>query len=594
MNRDKKKILCTIGPSSLNEWTINRLESSGVTLFRINLSHTSIKDLPLFINTINQYSDVPICVDTEGAQIRTGDLQMNKIIVRDNSKIDIAKDIIVGDKKKIILYPDIVWDQLKVDDLLTIDFDSVLARVISKEKATIKIRILNGGVILPNKAVSLGRKILLPPLTKKDKQAIKICSQFQIKHYALSFIHEASDIDELKRYIPKDSIITSKIECSQAILALDDIIKKSDSILIDRGDLSREEPLERIPFLQKKIISKAHKLGKRVYVATNLLESMVEKPYPTRAEVNDVYNTLLDGSDGLVLAAETAIGDYPTKAVNMVRKITNEFESNMMSGRKDSGSENSLSLLMPPHGGSLVEQIVSSDIFDELSSIKKVNVGSRALIDAQQIAIGTYSPLKGFMTKKDLDTVLDSYCLSTGTIWTLPIILQVPKDTVDDLRHEEKVFLTDSNGEVFSLLYINDIYSPNLENVAVRWFGTNSQDHPGVRKLYSAGEYFIGGETHLVRKIASPFREFEFSPKHLRYIFNKKGWCRIVGFHTRNVVHRGHEYIQQKALEITHADGLLINPLIGPKKPGDFNSAAVLGSYELIIENGLYPEGKVM
>ena len=214
MSHDKKEILCTIGPSSLNEWTINRLQSLGVSLFRINLSHTSLEDLPVFINTITENSDVPICLDTEGAQIRTSDFRTGSIIVKDYSKINIVKNITEGDRKDIILYPDTVWDQLKVDDLLTIDFDSVLAKVISKEKTTIKIRILNGGEIMPNKAVSSGNRILLPPLTKKDKQAIQICSQLQIKYYALSFVHQASDIDELKRYVPKDSIILSKIVSS--------------------------------------------------------------------------------------------------------------------------------------------------------------------------------------------------------------------------------------------------------------------------------------------------------------------------------------------------------------------------------------------
>ena len=228
MSHDKKEILCTIGPSSLNEWTINRLQSLGVSLFRINLSHTSLEDLPVFIHTITENSDVPICLDTEGAQIRTSDFQTRSIIVKDNSKINIFKNITEGDRKGITLYPDTVWDQINIDDLLTIDFDSVLARVISKEKTTIKIRILNGGEISPNKAVTSRNGILLPPLTKKDKQAIQICSQLQIKHYALSFVHQAADIDELKRYVPKDSIIMSKIECSQAILNLDNIINKSD------------------------------------------------------------------------------------------------------------------------------------------------------------------------------------------------------------------------------------------------------------------------------------------------------------------------------------------------------------------------------
>ena len=594
MTSGTKEILCTIGPSSLNEWTIKRLDSLGVSLFRINLSHTSLDELPVFIRIIAKNSDVPICLDTEGAQIRTSDFQKRSIIVKDNSKIDIAKDAILGDETKFNLYPKTVWGQLKIDDLLSIDFDSVLVRIISKDITMMKARILNGGEISPNKAVSLDRKIQLPPLTNKDKQAIKICSQMQIRHYALSFAHVGSDIDELNKYVPKDSIIISKIECSDSLSNLANIVKKSDRILIDRGDLSREESLERIPFLQKKIISRAHEFDKKVYVATNLLESMVRKPYPTRAEVNDIYNTLLDGADGLVLAAETAIGDYPTKAVSMVKRITSEFESILVKSRQEPESLIPFSLLIPPHGGSLVDQIESPDILDKLSDIKKVRLSSTELIDAQQIAMGTYSPLKGFISKEDLNSVLESYCLSSGIIWTLPIVLQVSIETAGELKNEEMVALTDSSGKVFSILHINDIYSPNIDEVALKWFGTNSRKHPGVKKLYNSGKYFIGGEPYLVRKIDSSFREFEFSPKLLRHILDKKGWSRIVGFHTRNVVHRGHEYIQHKAMEITHSDGLLISPVTGPKRSGDFNSESILKSYELMIENGLYPQGKVI
>ena len=589
-----KEILCTIGPSSLNARAIKRFESLGVSLFRINLSHTSIEELPSVIHFIKQHSDVPICLDTEGAQIRTGDFLNCTIVLTNNSKINIIKYTKLGDETKFSLYPNSVWDLLEEDDLLSVDFDAVLLRVISKEKRIIKSKILNGGEISSNKAVSLERKILLPPLTKKDKKAIKICSEMKIRHYALSFTHEASDIDELKKYVPQNSIIISKIECSQALLNLVDIIRKSDWILIDRGDLSREEPLERIPFLQKRIISKAHELGKKAYIATNLLESMVTKPYPTRAEVNDIYNTFLDGADGLVLAAETAIGNFPTKAVSMVKRITNEFETILINDRKDLRSTDSFSLLTPPHGGSLVEQIESSNILNELFKIKKVSVGIKELIDAQQIAMGTYSPLKGFMSKKDLGSVLDSNCLSNGIIWTLPIVFQVPVEVVKDIKNQEKVALTDSNGEIYSIVYIDDIYSPNMEEIVIKWFGTNSQKHPGVKNLYSSGDYFVAGEPYLVRKIDSPFREFEFSPRLLRYVFDKKGWSRIVGFHTRNVVHRGHEYIQKKAMESTHADGLLISPVTGPKRSGDFDSALILKGYELMIENGLYPEGKVM
>jgi ATP sulfurylase len=567
---------------------------AGVSLFRINLSHTNFKDLENIIIKIRRYSDIPICIDTEGAQIRTGLIKSGEAHLKENDIIRVASKQCAESKADIYFTPDGVTDQLEIGDLITIDFNSALAQVIDKTNLGLSLKVLNPGYIKSNKAVNVNRQIQLPTMTEKDKKSIALGVKLGIRHYALSFAHKASDVRTVREYLPKETVLISKIECHQAIANLEEIIMESDAILIDRGDLSREEPIEKIPFLQKYIIKKAKQLEKKVSVATNLLESMIINTQPTRAEVNDIYNTLLDGADALVLAAETAIGKWPIKAVNMVAKMIVEFEREQEFVRSQTSfASNSLFSSLPePHGGEMVDQMLPPEKVEDIRGLERVPVSIENLIDAEQIALGVYSPLTGFMTSTDLNSVLDSYQLFDGIPWTMPIILQVKRNVAKSLKNGKKYLLTDRCDEAFSLISVEEIYTINLKDTVKRWFSTDSPEHPGVKRVLSGGSFIVGGKIQLIKRLPSPHREYELTPKELRFLFDLKGWRRIVGFHTRNVAHCGHEYIQRRALESTNADGLLISPVLGPKKVGDFRSELVLRSYQMMIRNGAYPPGK--
>ena len=178
-----------------------------------------------------------------------------------------------------------------------------------------------------NKAVTVQRQIYLPPLTAKDIAVIDIAKSYGIRNFALSFANSAEDVETLRARVGRDARIISKIECRAGLRNLEEIAAASDALLIDRGDLSREIPIEQIPRIQKEIIRKTKGFGRRIYVATNLLESMVSQRSPTRAEVNDIYNTLADGADGLVLAAETAIGEYPVRCAAMIVRMVHEHQN---------------------------------------------------------------------------------------------------------------------------------------------------------------------------------------------------------------------------------------------------------------------------
>jgi ATP sulfurylase len=587
-----KEILCTLGPSSLNDHVVARLESLGVSLFRINLSHTRLDELPGIIRYLQKATRVPICLDTEGAQVRTGTMADGKALIREHTLVKAHRGAVQGSASDLNLYPEDIIDKLEDDDFLTLDFDSALLQVVEKHADHVVLRALHGGSVGSNKAVTVERDISLPAMTAKDRKALALGAEMGLRHAALSFAHRASDVDELRAVFGKDAFVISKIECRDGLENLEEIARRSDALLIDRGDLSRELPLERIPRAQKTIINRGKALGVKVYVATNLMESMTRSPNPTRAEVNDVFNTLADGADGLVLAAETAIGAYPVRCADMVAKIIREHSIDEEGG--DGLSSELLSELTPPHGGRLVHGMAHGVDAAELGRLKPLRVRDTDLMDCEQIALGTYSPITGFMDRETLRGVLEEYRLKDGTPWTLPIVLQVGRDETSGIGRGERLRLEDSEGRARALLDVRDVYPVDMEAVARKWFGTASPEHPGVARLSAGGAFFVAGEVTLLERRPSPHRPYELTPSQSRYIFAHKGWRRVVGFHTRNVIHRVHEHIQLKALETVHADGLYITPVIGPKKPGDFLPGPIMKSYQLMLDSGLYPDGKVL
>ena len=216
--------------------------------------------------------------------------------------------------------------QFQVGDHLRVDFDSVLMRITEAREGRHIAKVVHGGVVGSNKAADIDRRMDLDPVTKKDREAFEIGLGLGVKNFSLSFTNRESDVHEVRRIIGEESNLICKIESVEGVLNLNSILSVADEILIDRGDLSREIPIEKIPFIQRMIISSAKTVGVPVNVATNLLESMIKFRLPTRAEANDVASTLIMGADGLVLAAETAIGKYPVGAVKMVNSIIEEYD----------------------------------------------------------------------------------------------------------------------------------------------------------------------------------------------------------------------------------------------------------------------------
>ena len=373
----------------------------------------------------------------------------------------------------------------------------------------------------------------------------------------------------------------AKVESQRGLANCREIAAHADAVLIDRGDLSREIPMERVPMTQKAIIDIGKEAGKPVYVATNLLESMVTATTPTRAEINDIYNTLLDGANGLVLAAETAIGRHPVSCARMLKTMILDAEARPEQGHEESDLP---SLLPPPHGGHLVSCLIDdAELAEAERACPAAAIDRYAASDCRQIALGTFSPLDGFMTRETLDAVLDHHRLPGGPAWSMPLLLPLAGAAVGE------TVLRDETGRALALMEIEEVFTLDPGALGRRWFGTESADHPGVCLMARRGTTFAGGRIRVSREFAGARSPFELSPGDVRKILAHKAWARVVGFHGRNLPHRGHEFLQSEALARCRADGLLISPVIGFTKPGDIDSHLIVEAYLKLFGLAGYP-----
>ena len=251
-------------------------------------------------------------------------------------------------------------------------------------------------------------------------------------------------------------------------------------------------------------------------------------------------------------------------------------------------------MLPAPHGGRLVRRVLTGDAqqraVEEAASLPTVTVSTDVVSDIINIATGAYSPLEGFVGRRDLDSILSSDRLADGTPWTIPIVLDVEPEQAKALP--DRVALAAPNGRPVALMNVTDRYDCDKERYAQHVFGTTDADHPGVAGLLERSDTFLGGPIDLIAEPEAAFPAYTLDPIETRVLFEAKGWRTVVGFQTRNVPHLGHEYVQKSALSFV--DGLFINPVIGRKKSGDFTDDAILATYEALMADYYRPERAVM
>ena len=326
-------------------------------------------------------------------------------------------------------------------------------------------------------------------------------------------------------------------------------------------------------------------------------------------KIHDIINTIVDGAYGLTLAAETAIGKYPIGCINMLNKIikhsdliinAEEIRDKETEFVKKLESKNYLldqsssSSLISPHGGKLVDRVLPKALENlNLKNHKKISLNENQLLDFEQIAIGTYSPLDGFMNQLELESVLNNLTLPNGVIWSIPILLDVDFQTSKNISSGEKILLTNSQNEPEGFIDVSEIFSYDKLALAKKMYDSLDENHPGVKIIKSLNPVFIAGKITLTKIKKTDYRNLELTPKQTRRIFEEKNWEKVVGFHTRNVIHKAHEYIQLSALKKGNCDGIFLHPVVGKKKKGDYNSKYIIKSYE-IMQDKFYPENKTL
>lgn len=335
-NYKKTKIVCTIGPASESDETLKQLIDEGMNVCRLNFSHGSYDEHQARIDTIKKVRNevkrpIAILLDTKGPEIRTGNFNKDEVTLNAGQKFTITMDDVVGDETKCtVSYKELV-DDVNVNDRILIDDGLIELVVLSKDKKDILCEVKNTGIVKNKKGVNVPNvKINLPAITQKDKEDIIFGIKNDIDYIAASFVRKASDVLAIREVLENNggqSIkIISKIESQEGVDNIDEILEVSDGIMVARGDLGVEIPTEEIPMVQKEIIKKCNSLSKYVITATQMLDSMIRNPRPTRAEVTDVANAIFDGTDAIMLSGETAAGKYPVEAVKTMAKIARATE----------------------------------------------------------------------------------------------------------------------------------------------------------------------------------------------------------------------------------------------------------------------------
>ena len=331
----KTKIICTLGPATETAEILGRLIEAGTDVFRLNMSHAEhqwVRDIVPRIRGIAKGVGRPvgILLDTQGPAIRTGDLTTKLKL----SPGDIIEFTVRGAKSEEKYSVDVNYEGLvndiHVGDTVLVDNGMIRMEVLEKKRNRIRCRVMTPGTLGSRRHINLpGVRVNLPPLTEKDLADVALGAELEVDFIALSFVREANDIKELRRVLKEKkskACIVAKIEDQSAVHSIDEIIHAADAIMVARGDLGIECPMEELPIIQRRIVKMSIRLGKPVVVATHLLESMIVNPMPTRAEITDVANAVFEQADAIMLSGETSVGRYPVECVQILNRVALRIE----------------------------------------------------------------------------------------------------------------------------------------------------------------------------------------------------------------------------------------------------------------------------
>lgn len=332
----KTKIVCTIGPASISPAVLIELIQSGMNVARINASHGTISEHGQYINTLRSESEklklpVAILLDLPGPKDRTGKTKKGGIKLREGAEFMLTTRDVLGDEAQVSVDLPELPRHVRLGQNIFLDDGLIKLEVISISPDSVKCRVLTGGRLYDNKGINVpGVKWETESVTTEDWQHLKSGVEQGIDFVGLSFVRRPEDVQEVREFLEKHNSSTqiiAKIERPEALENFDAILEAADGVMVARGDLGVQIPIQRVPVVQKELIRKCNHVGKPVIVATQMLESMVDSPIPTRAEATDIANAIFDGTDAIMLSEETAIGHYPVEAVKIMHLIALEAEA---------------------------------------------------------------------------------------------------------------------------------------------------------------------------------------------------------------------------------------------------------------------------
>lgn len=332
----KTKIVCTIGPATVEVETLKKMIKAGMNVARINFSHGGYPEQEVYINAVKKAREelgmpVALLLDTQGPEIRTGKLKESPVVLKAEEEFTLVNEDIMGDVTRTsVSYKDLYKD-VEVGTTILIDDGKIELEVTRIEGKDIVCKVMNGGELGSRKSINLpGTPVSLPSLKAKDIQDLKDGCKVGFDYIAASFIRSAEDVLAIRKVLDenggKNIKIISKIENQQGIDNFDEILKVTDGVMVARGDMGVEIPLEEVPIMQKKFIKDCNRAGKFVITATQMLDSMQSNPRPTRAEVSDVANAIFDSTGAIMLSGESAMGKYPVECVETMTKIADAIE----------------------------------------------------------------------------------------------------------------------------------------------------------------------------------------------------------------------------------------------------------------------------
>lgn len=323
----KTKIICTIGPASIQKKIIDKMDKAGMNGVRINTAYGNLDQYKSIIENVRDIAETPIILDIKGPEIR--------LYSKEEKYVQENEFIKIGFKNEDIRFNHDFYDEIGPGDEVYIDNGKIWTRIVGKNEGIVKLKVIDGGKISNGKGVNIPNKgFAIPTLSEKDLEIIEFAKELGVEYIALSFTRNAEDVRKVKESGYKGAII-AKIENSKGVTNFDEILEIAECIMIARGDLGVEIETERVPMIQKTIIKKCNQEGKTVITATEMLESMINDQIPSRAEVSDIANAILDGTDAIMLSGETSIGKYPIESVSMMSRIACETEKSVQSNVVD-------------------------------------------------------------------------------------------------------------------------------------------------------------------------------------------------------------------------------------------------------------------